>query len=290
MGTPHAGGAQRALGARAPEAGCSGSASTRYRQEPQQPPPLSPPPFTAPQRGAFAHERRAKVLPQLAHGSPAAADPVSTGTAAAPPPPPSRRLASARSLMSLRTPPRPAEMPRGRRTHRSSGASEEERTARALAAAATATRQAVDAGLSAARVEHAITHMRGIRPDIVANDTMNASARMLLEAKTAALCPSNYGTRFAANGDTWMEARARKALVERDMAAKKLDDVVFPNACSHRRWPRAAAEPGRGLCYCRWCFLRAQRPGPQSCEPPRCQGGARGRDGDWPRQQIRGGF
>jgi hypothetical protein len=43
--------------------------------------------------------------------------------------------------------------------------------------------------------------MRGIRPDIVANDTMNASARMLLEAKTAALCPSNYGTRFAANGD-----------------------------------------------------------------------------------------
>ena len=71
--------------------------------------------------------------------------------------------------------------------------------------------------------------MRGIRPDIVANDTMNASARMLLEAKTAALCPSNYGTRFAANGDTWMEARARKAVVERDMAAKKLDDVVFPN-------------------------------------------------------------
>jgi hypothetical protein len=64
---------------------------------------------------------------------------------------------------------------------------------RCALAAATATRQAVDAGLSAARVEHAITHMRGIRPDIVANDTMNASARMLLEAKTAALCPSNYG-------------------------------------------------------------------------------------------------
>jgi hypothetical protein len=44
--------------------------------------------------------------------------------------------------------------------------------------------------------------MRGIRPGIVANDTMNASARMLLEARTAALCPSNYGsavgTRFAA--------------------------------------------------------------------------------------------
>jgi hypothetical protein len=39
----------------------------------------------------------------------------------------------------------------------------------------------------------------------------------------------------------------------------------------------AAAGPGRGLCHCRWCFLRAQRPGPQSCEPPRCQGGARGR-------------
>jgi hypothetical protein len=71
--------------------------------------------------------------------------------------------------------------------------------------------------------------MRGIRPDIVANDTTNASARMLLEAKTSALCPSNYGTRFAANGDTWMEARARKAVVERDTAAKKLDDVVFPN-------------------------------------------------------------
>jgi hypothetical protein len=52
---------------------------------------------------------------------------------------------------------------------------------------------------------------------------------MLLEAKTAALCPSNYGTRFAANGDTWMEARARKAVVERDVAAKKLDHVVFPN-------------------------------------------------------------
>jgi hypothetical protein len=60
--------------------------------------------------------------------------------------------------------------------------------------------------------------MRGIRPDIVANDTTNASARMLLEAKIAALCPSNYGTRFAANGDTWMEAHARKAVVERDMA------------------------------------------------------------------------
>jgi hypothetical protein len=70
----------------------------------------------------------------------------------------------------------------------SSGASEDERAARALAAT-TATRHAVDAGLSAARVKHAITHMRGIRPDIVANDTTNASARMLLEAKTAALCP-----------------------------------------------------------------------------------------------------
>jgi acetyl-CoA acetyltransferase len=60
---------------------------------------------------------------------------------------------------------------------------------------------------------------------------------MLLEAKTAALCPSNYGTRFAANGDTWMadgSARARRkavvnAMVERDVAAKKLDDVVFPD-------------------------------------------------------------
>jgi hypothetical protein len=61
---------------------------------------------------------------------------------------------------------------------------------------------------------------------------------MLLEAKTAALCPSNYGTRFAANGDTWMEARARKAVVERDMAAKKLDNVVFPNVQPHscRTW------------------------------------------------------
>jgi hypothetical protein len=73
-----------------------------------------------------------------------------------------------------------------------------------------ATRHAVDAGLSAARVEHAITHMRGIRPDIVANDTTNASACMLLEAKTEALCLSNYSARFAANGDTWMKARARK--------------------------------------------------------------------------------
>ena len=45
----------------------------------------------------------------------------------------------------------------------------------------------------------------------------------------SALAPSNYGTRFAANGDTWMEARARKAVVERDVAAKKLDHVVFPN-------------------------------------------------------------
>jgi hypothetical protein len=38
----------------------------------------------------------------------------------------------------------------------------------------------------------------------------------------------------------------------------------------------AAAGPGRGLCHCRWCFLRAQStttgPGPQCCGPPRCQG------------------
>jgi hypothetical protein len=27
----------------------------------------------------------------------------------------------------------------------------------------------------------------------------------------------------------WKHARARKAVVERDMAAKKLDDVMFPN-------------------------------------------------------------
>jgi len=136
--------------------------------------------------------------------------------------------AGLRALLDVATDASKACRDAARAAYPSSGASEEERTARALAAAA-ATRQAVDAGLSAARVEHAITHMRGIRPDIVANDTMNASARMLLEAKTAALCPSNYGTRFAANGDTWMEARARKAVVERDMAAKKLDDVVFPN-------------------------------------------------------------
>jgi hypothetical protein len=49
---------------------------------------------------------------------------------------------------------------------------------------------------------------------------------MLLEAKTGALCPSNnHGTRFAANGDTWMGS-TRKAVVERDMAAKKLDDAL----------------------------------------------------------------
>jgi hypothetical protein len=59
----------------------------------------------------------------------------------------------------------------------------EEREARAHAAAV-ATQQAVAAGLTAARVGRAITHMRGIRPDIVANDTTNASARILLEAKT----------------------------------------------------------------------------------------------------------
>jgi hypothetical protein len=41
-----------------------------------------------------------------------------------------------------------------------------------------------DGRREAARVEHAITHMRGIRPDIVANDTTNAPTRMLLEAKT----------------------------------------------------------------------------------------------------------
>ena len=54
---------------------------------------------------------------------------------------------------------------------------------------------------------------------------------MLLEAKTAALCPSNYGTRFTANGDIDIRGwkRAHKAVVERDEAAKKLDDVVFPN-------------------------------------------------------------
>jgi hypothetical protein len=51
----------------------------------------------------------------------------------------------------------------------------------------------------------------------------------------SAVCPPPVGpagsrTRFAANGDAWMEARTRKAVVERDMAAKKLDDdVVFPN-------------------------------------------------------------
>jgi hypothetical protein len=136
--------------------------------------------------------------------------------------------AGLRALLDVATDASKACRDAARAAYPSSGVSEEERTARALAAA-TATRRAVDAGLSAARVEHAITHMRGIRPDIVANDTMNASARMLLEARTAALCPSNYGTRFAANGDTWMEARARKAVVERDMSAKKLDDVVFPN-------------------------------------------------------------
>jgi hypothetical protein len=56
-----------------------------------------------------------------------------------------------------------------------------------------------------------------------------ACSSRLLETKTTALCPSNYGTRFATNGDTWMKARARKAVVERDVVSKKLDDVVFPN-------------------------------------------------------------
>jgi hypothetical protein len=54
---------------------------------------------------------------------------------------------------------------------------------------------------------------------------------MLSEAKTLALCSINYGRHphplRRANGDTWMEAR--KAVVERDVAAKKLDDVVFTN-------------------------------------------------------------
>jgi hypothetical protein len=49
--------------------------------------------------------------------------------------------------------------------------------------------------------------MRGVASALTSSptsDTTNASARMILEAKTAALCPSNYGTRFfAANGDTW---------------------------------------------------------------------------------------
>jgi hypothetical protein len=86
---------------------------------------------------------------------------------------------------------------------------------------------------SAAKTEHAITHIHAgdlsVLPDIVANDTTNASARMLLEAKTAAAAlalATSYGTRFAANGGTWMEALysvcTYKAVVgERDVAAKR---------------------------------------------------------------------
>jgi hypothetical protein len=119
--------------------------------------------------------------------------------------------------------------------------------------------------------------MRGIRPDIVANDTTHASARMFLEAKTAALRPSNYGTGFAANGDTWMEARARKAVVERDMAAKKLDDVVFPNAqpppmATQLQNLGAGSRPLSLVLSASTTTRLTEQPG----EPPRCQGGPRG--------------
>jgi hypothetical protein len=133
-----------------------------------------------------------------------------------------------RALLDVATDASKACRDAARAAYPSSGASEDERAARALAAA-TATRHAVDAGLSAARVEHAITHMRGIRPDIVANDTTNASARMLLETKTAALCPSNYGTRFATNGDTWMEARAQGSGGAGHGGQKARRRGVFPN-------------------------------------------------------------
>ena len=77
----------------------------------------------------------------------------------------------------------------------------------------------------------------------------------------------------------WMEARARKAVVERDMAAKKLDDVVFPNV---QPPPMATQLQNLGgasaIVVGAFCEHNDQVHSLGSCEPPRCQGGARGRD------------
>ena len=78
--------------------------------------------------------------------------------------------------------------------------------------ATVATQAATDAGLAAAKVEHAVQHMRGIRPDIVFTDDSAGGKRDVVEVKTISFCPSWYGVRFANNGDTWVEARAREAV------------------------------------------------------------------------------
>ena len=94
--------------------------------------------------------------------------------------------------------------------------------------ATAATRAATDAGLAAAKVDHAVQHMRGIRPDIVFTDDSAGGKTDVVEVKTISFCPSWYGVRFAANGDTWVEARAREAVKERDSTAAKLDAALFP--------------------------------------------------------------
>jgi hypothetical protein len=99
---------------------------------------------------------------------------------------------------------------------------------RAAQAAAVATQLAVSAGVRAQRVEHAITHMKRTRSDLVINGTARApSVRELVEAKTCAFCSGNYDTRFATNGSTWMEARAHKTVKQRDGTTAALDNAVF---------------------------------------------------------------
>jgi hypothetical protein len=73
------------------------------------------------------------------------------------------------------------------------------------------------------------------------------------------------------------------------MVAKKLDDVVFPNAQPPPMATQLQNLGGVSAIVVGVFYEHNDQVGPQSCEPPRCQGGARGRDGDWPRQQIRGG-
>jgi hypothetical protein len=63
--------------------------------------------------------------------------------------------------------------------------------------------------------------MRGIWPDIVFTDDSAGGKRDVVEVKTISFCPSWYGVRFAINGDTWVEARAREAVKERDSTAAK---------------------------------------------------------------------
>jgi hypothetical protein len=52
--------------------------------------------------------------------------------------------------------------------------------------------------------------------------------------------------------------------------------VVFPNVQPPLMATQLQNLGGISAIDCRWCFLRAQRPGSQSCGPPRRQGGARG--------------